>query len=104
MHVMMSLGQWEISFAWSLSPRHPRAMQGQPPGGAGPFQPSPFASPFLPQPDDPPLLLSTSGQPGGPPPPPFQEQQPIPSTQQAAQAKHGPRHPSIVLVHLGVKV
>lgn len=81
-------------------------MQGQPPGGQVPFQPSPFASPFLPQPDDPPLLLSTS-QPGGPPPPPsFQEQQqPVPSSQQAAaQAKHGPRHPSIVLVHLGLKV
>ena len=84
----------------------PDAMQGQPPGGQVPFQPSPFASPFLLQPDDPPLLLSTS-QPGGPPPPPsFQEQQqPVPSSQQAAaQAKHGPRHPSIVLVHLGLKV
>lgn len=73
-------------------------MQGQAPL---PFQ----ASPFLPQPGgELPSSCSGGSQPL-PPPPPVGPQPPVPTPQQATQQAqtHGPRHPSIVLVHVGLK-
>jgi hypothetical protein len=73
--------------------------------GQQPFQ----ASPFLPQPDDNQQLQGEpfSSASGSQALPPVAALPPVPTPQQAAQGSsshtHGPRHGSIVLIHLGLK-